>query len=51
MQEDSAVAGVTDIVEPSPSGLNRMTFEELVDHYRALMSSLSQGVGPLAPIG
>ena len=36
VQEHSAVPGVTDVVVPSPSGLNRMTFEELVEHYRAL---------------
>ena len=36
LQEDPALPGVTDIVVPSPSGLNRMSFEELVDHYRAL---------------
>ncbi|CAN5533395.1 G/U mismatch-specific DNA glycosylase [soil metagenome] len=36
VQEDSAVSGVTDVVVPSPSGLNRMTFEELVEHYLAL---------------
>ena len=41
VQEVSAVAGVTDIVVPSPSGLNRMNFEELVDHYRALIPFLS----------
>ncbi len=35
-QEDSAVPGVTDVVVPSPSGLNRMRFEELVEHYRVL---------------
>ena len=35
-QEDVVVAGVNDIVVPSPSGLNRMTLEELVEHYRAL---------------
>jgi double-stranded uracil-DNA glycosylase len=34
VQPVAAVAGVTDIVVPSPSGLNRMTFEELVEHYR-----------------
>jgi hypothetical protein len=27
---------VTDVVVPSPSGLNRMRFDELVDHYSAL---------------
>lgn len=37
LQEDSAVSGVTDVVVPSPSGLNRMRFEELVEHYRALV--------------
>ena len=36
VQENSAVSGVTDVVVPSPSGLNRMCFEELVDHYRGL---------------
>ncbi len=36
VQEDPAVPGVTDVVVPSPSGLNRMGFEELVAHYRAL---------------
>jgi TDG/mug DNA glycosylase family protein len=36
IQPDSAVQGVTDVVVPSPSGLNRMRFEELVDHYRVL---------------
>ena len=36
VQDSSAVPGVTDVVVPSPSGLNRMRFEELVDHYRAL---------------
>ena len=38
VQEDS---GVTDVVVPSPSGLNRMRFEELVDHYRVLVPFLS----------
>ena len=36
IQTESAVPGVTDIVVPSPSGLNRMTFDELVSHYRVL---------------
>ncbi len=36
VQRRPAVPGVTDVVVPSPSGLNRMRFEELVDHYRAL---------------
>ena len=38
VQEASAVPAVTDVVVPSPSGLNRMSFEELVDHYRILKS-------------
>ena len=38
VQEASAVPAVTDVVVPSPSGLNRMRFEELVDHYRILKS-------------
>ncbi|MCA1715337.1 MAG: G/U mismatch-specific DNA glycosylase [Actinobacteria bacterium] len=42
LQESPAVPGVTDVVVPSPSGLNRMSFEELVDHYRALASLLWQ---------
>lgn len=41
IQPDSAVEGVTDIVVPSPSGLNRMTFDELVEHYRVLVPFLS----------
>ena len=36
VQDTAAVLGVTDVVVPSPSGLNRMRFEELVDHYRIL---------------
>jgi TDG/mug DNA glycosylase family protein len=35
-QPEPAVPGVTDVVVPSPSGLNRMTFDELVEHYRVL---------------
>lgn len=35
-QPESAVPGVTDVVVPSPSGLNRMLFSELVEHYRPL---------------
>src|ERR671915_1118527 len=42
LQEVPAVPGVTDVVVPSPSGLNRMSFEELVDHYRALGPFLRQ---------
>jgi double-stranded uracil-DNA glycosylase len=42
LQDDPAVPEVTDVVVPSPSGLNRMGFEELVDHYRALVPLLSQ---------
>ena len=37
VQDNPAVPSVTDVVVPSPSGLNRMRFEELVDHYRALV--------------
>ena len=40
LQENSAVSSVTDVVVPSPSGLNRMGFEELVEHYRVLVSLL-----------
>jgi TDG/mug DNA glycosylase family protein len=42
LQEVSAVPCVTDVVVPSPSGLNRMSFEELVDHYRVLAPLLQQ---------
>jgi double-stranded uracil-DNA glycosylase len=41
VQEDAAVSGVTDVVVPSPSGLNRMLFEELVEHYRILTPFLA----------
>ena len=41
VQEDAAVPGVTDVVVPSPSGLNRMPFEELVEHYRVLTPFLA----------
>ena len=41
VQESSAVPGVTDVVVPSPSGLNRMRFEELADHYRTLAPFLA----------
>ena len=40
VQEASTVPGVADVVVPSPSGLNRMRFEELVDHYRTLVPFL-----------
>jgi TDG/mug DNA glycosylase family protein len=36
VQETAAVPDVTDVVVPSPSGLNRMLLEELVEHYRIL---------------
>ena len=42
VQETSAIPGVTDVVVPSPSGLNRMRFEELVDHYRTLAPFLAR---------
>lgn len=42
LQETPAVPGVTDVVVPSPSGLNRMRFEELIEHYRALPSLLDR---------
>ncbi len=43
VQADPTVPGVTDVVVPSPSGLNRMRFEELVEHYRVLARFLSWG--------
>jgi double-stranded uracil-DNA glycosylase len=42
IQPDSAVQSVTDIVVPSPSGLNRMTFDELVEQYRVLTTFLTR---------
>jgi TDG/mug DNA glycosylase family protein len=36
VQDAPAVPGVTEVLVPSPSGLNRIGFEELVDHYRVL---------------
>lgn len=41
VQPEPTVPGVTDVIVPSPSGLNRMRFEELVEHYRALASFVS----------
>lgn len=46
IQPSAAVPGVVDVVVPSPSGLNRMTFDELVEHYRVLTQFL---VPPAAP--
>ena len=40
VQEESAVPGVTDVVLPSPSGLNRMSFDDLVGHYREVVPLL-----------
>lgn len=45
VQPESAVDGVTDVVVPSPSGLNRMRFEELVGSYRALADFLEPSAG------
>ena len=36
VQPEPAMAGVVNVVVPSPSGLNRMVFDELVEHYRVL---------------
>jgi TDG/mug DNA glycosylase family protein len=41
VQENAAVPGVIDVVVPSPSGLNRMRFEELLEHYRVLTPFLA----------
>ena len=41
VQETSTVPGVTDVVVPSPSGLNRMLFDELVEHYLILAPFLA----------
>ncbi len=40
VQDTPVVPDVTDVVVPSPSGLNRMLFEELVEHYRILVPFL-----------
>ena len=40
VQQEAAVPGIIDVVVPSPSGLNRMTFAALVDHYRGLVPLL-----------
>lgn len=49
VQAGPAVSGVTDVVVPSPSGLNRMSFDELVRHYRILRQSSEAGfTHPLA---
>ena len=45
VQETAAVGGITDIVVPSPSGLNRMTFAQLVEHYRVLAPYLQETGG------
>lgn len=42
LQESPVIPGVTDVVVPSPSGLNRMRFEELVEHYRVLAPFLAR---------
>jgi TDG/mug DNA glycosylase family protein len=41
VQEVPVIPGVTDVVVSSPSGLNRMFFDELAEHYRALISLLA----------
>lgn len=46
LQEEPAVPGVADVVVPSPSGLNRMSFEELVERYRELAPYLRSGDAP-----
>lgn len=43
VQTTSAIPGVIDIVIPSPSGLNRMSFDELVEHYRAVLPFVGDG--------
>lgn len=40
LQPESTVPGIVDIVVPSPSGLNRMSLEQLVEHYRVLVPFL-----------
>lgn len=45
VQSQSVVPGATDVVVPSPSGLNRMRLPELVDHYRPLRAFLEPSRG------
>jgi TDG/mug DNA glycosylase family protein len=40
LQASSMVPGIADIVVPSPSGLNRMSLAQLVEHYRVLVPFL-----------
>ncbi|HEX7021477.1 MAG TPA: mismatch-specific DNA-glycosylase [Trueperaceae bacterium] len=42
LQPESLFDGVRDFVLPSPSGLVRMSFEQKLEHYRALRSWLRQ---------
>lgn len=42
IQPEPVVAGTVDLVLPSPSGLNRMTFDELVEHYREVVPFLGR---------
>jgi TDG/mug DNA glycosylase family protein len=41
VQDEATVPGVTEVVVPSPSGLNRMLFDELVEHYLILAPFLA----------
>lgn len=41
IQAEPVVPGVVDVVVPSPSGLNRMAFDEIVERYRDLTPFLS----------
>lgn len=42
IQPEPVVDGTVDLVLPSPSGLNRMTFDELVEHYREVVQFLDR---------
>ncbi|HQX63507.1 MAG TPA: G/U mismatch-specific DNA glycosylase [Thermomicrobiales bacterium] len=42
VQPEAVVPGTVDLVLPSPSGLNRMTFGELVEHYRQVVPFLER---------
>jgi TDG/mug DNA glycosylase family protein len=50
VQPDSVVSGVVDFVVPSPSGLNRMTFAELVAHYAVLRPLLDASGETIHPV-
>ncbi|MEW6230007.1 MAG: mismatch-specific DNA-glycosylase [Bacillota bacterium] len=45
-QEQAVIEGVIDFVVPSPSGLNRISFEKQLDYYRELVSLAKEVCAP-----